>query len=610
MGGTQAGRIPIEDFFKNPEVRSFSISPNGEYLAYLKPFKSRMNVFVQKVGEGNSVKRLTNQTDRDIAGFFWKENSTIIFVRDFGGDENFHLFRVGVDGTGERDLTPFKETRARVIDDLDKIDSEHMIISMNKRDKKVFDAYRLNIKTGELKMIAQNPGNYSGWLTDHNGKLRVATVTDGVNTSIFYRDKEGQKFKNLITTNFKTSLSPLFFTFDNKRLYMSSNMKRDKSAIVVFDPKTKKETSVLYKRDDVDVTSLDYSKKRKVLTHASFVTWKRELNFFDNETKAIYEDLRSKLPGFEVVLGSSDTAETTHIVRTYSDKSQGAYYLYNSSTKVLSPLGELSPWLDTKKMAAMKPIQYKSRDGLMINGYLTLPNGMENAKKLPTVVLPHGGPWARDVWGYRPDIQFLANRGYAVLQMNFRGSTGYGRKFWEASFKKWGKEMQNDITDGVNYLVEQGVADKDRVGIYGGSYGGYAVLAGLAFTPDVYACGVDYVGVSNIFTLMETIPPYWEQYREMFYEMVGHPKNDKALLTEVSPVFHADKITAPLMVVQGAKDPRVKKSESDQIVEALKKRGIDVPYIVKDNEGHGFRNEENKMEMYSKMEEFFGKHLL
>ncbi|MEO0337536.1 MAG: prolyl oligopeptidase family serine peptidase, partial [Pseudomonadota bacterium] len=340
----------------------------------------------------------------------------------------------GVDGTGEKDLTPFEATRTGVIDDLDKIDSEHMIIRMNKRDKKVFDAYRLNIKTGKLQMIAKNPGNYSGWLTDHKGKLRVATATDGVNTSIFYRDSEEQKFKSLITTNFKTSLNPLFFTFDNKKLYMSSNMKRDKSAIVIFDPKTKKETSVLFERDDVDVNSLRYSKKRKVITHATFVTWKRENKFFDDTTKAIYSDLKSKLPGIEVVVTSNDESETKNIVRTYSDKSQGAYYLYDSTSKALKKLGDLSPWLDESKMASMKPITYKSRDGLTINGYLTLPKGAENAKNLPTVVLPHGGPWARDYWGYRPDIQFLANRGFAFIQMNFRGSTGYGRKFWEASF--------------------------------------------------------------------------------------------------------------------------------------------------------------------------------
>ena len=264
------------------------------------------------------------------------------------------------------------------------------------------------------------------------------------------------------------------------------------------------------------------------------------------------------------------------------DRTRGAYYFYNHTTKELRKLADISPWLNEDEMADMRPISYQSRDGILIHGYLTLPQGSE-AKNLPTVVMPHGGPWARDSWGFRPDVQFLANRGYAVLQMNFRGSTGFGRRFWEMSFKKWGLEMQNDITDGVDWLVDQGIADPERIGIYGGSYGGYAVLAGLAFTPDVYACGVDYVGVSNLFTLQETIPPYWEPMRQMLYEMMGHPEKDKELLTAASPVFHTDKIKSPLLIAQGANDPRVKKDESDQMVESMKKRGIDVPYLDKDN---------------------------
>lgn len=256
----------------------------------------------------------------------------------------------------------------------------------------------------------------------------------------------------------------------------------------------------------------------------------------------------------------------------------------------------------------MKPIKYQSRDGLTINGYLTLPKGVE-AKNLPVVVNPHGGPWARNHWGFNPEVQFLVNRGYALLQMNFRGSTGYGREFWEISFKQWGRTMQDDITDGVKWLIDQGIADPQRIGIYGGSYGGYATLAGLTFTPDLYTCGVDYVGVSNLFTFMNTIPPYWEPYRQMWYEMVGDPEKDAEMMKAASPVFHVDKIKAPLFVAQGANDPRVNKDESDQMVAALKKRGIDVPYMVKDNEGHGFRNEENRFDFYREMEEFLAKHL-
>jgi dipeptidyl aminopeptidase/acylaminoacyl peptidase len=280
----------------------------------------------------------------------------------------------------------------------------------------------------------------------------------------------------------------------------------------------------------------------------------------------------------------------------------------DSETNELSKIADISPWLNEDDLAEMKPISYQSRDGLTIHGYLTLPKGYE-AKNLPVVINPHGGPWHRDYWGFNPEVQLLANRGYAVLQMNFRGSTGYGKEFWLKSVKQWGRSMQDDITDGVNWLINKGIADPERIAIYGGSYGGYATLAGLTFTPDVYACGIDYVGVSNMFTFMNTIPPYWEPMRELFYELVGDPVEDSLLLAEVSPVFHADKIQVPLFIAQGANDPRVNKAESDQMVEALKQRGIEVEYMVKDNEGHGFRNEENRFDFYRAMDAFLAEHI-
>ncbi|MFN3940952.1 MAG: alpha/beta hydrolase family protein, partial [Chitinophagales bacterium] len=311
----------------------------------------------------------------------------------------------------------------------------------------------------------------------------------------------------------------------------------------------------------------------------------------------------------EFYITSNNIEEELLIVRTISDRSLGNYYIFHCNTGVLTHLANVSPWLTPETLSKMEPIQYKSSDGMLIHGYLTLPHNTQS-RPLPVVVNPHGGPWARDIWSFQPDVQFLANRGYAVLQVNFRGSTGYGRKFLEASFKQWGKKMQDDITDGVLWLIEQGIADKDRIGIYGGSYGGYATLAGLAFTPDLYACGVDYVGVSNLFTFMQTIPPYWKPYLEMMYEMVGHPEADKQLFQETSPVFHADKIKAPLFIAQGAKDPRVVKAESDQMVEAMRNNGVEVKYMVKENEGHGFANEENRFEFYAEMEAFFNEHLI
>jgi len=599
--------IPMKDFFKNPTKTSFKLSPNGEYMAFMQPWESRLNVHVQKIGE-DKITRITDATARDIAGFGWANNERIVYVMDKGGDENFKLYAVNIDGSNPKVLTPFDKVRVGIIDDLED-NPDEMIIQMNKRNPRVFDAYRININTGEMKMIAKNPGNIMGWMTDWDGNIRIATSTDGVNTSLLYRENENEPFKTVLTTNFKEELSPLFFTFDNKHvIYAASNLGRDKKAIVKFDVPNAKELEVIYQHPEVDVSTLLKSKKRKIITGVSFTTDKRHYHFFDEQRKNLQKELQQKLPGYEVVVTSSNKNEDKIMVRTYSDKTRGAYYFYDLKTKELKKLADVSPWLNADYMADMKPIQYKSRDGLTIHGYLTLPKGVE-AKNLPVVVNPHGGPWARDRWGFNPEVQFLANRGYAVLQMNFRGSTGYGRHFWEISFKEWGKTMQNDITDGVKWLIDQGIADPKHIAIYGGSYGGYATLAGLTFTPDLYACGVDYVGPSNLFTLLKTIPPYWKPILDMMYEMVGDPVKDKELLEAVSPVFHADKIKAALFIAQGANDPRVNKAESDQMVEALKKRGIEVEYMVKENEGHGFHNEENRFDFYAAMEKFLAKHI-
>ncbi len=598
--------IPLEDFFKNPEKTAYQLSPDGLLLALMMPWENRLNIFVQKIGS-DEIKRLTSAKERDIAGYFWTNNNRIAYVQDTGGDENFRLYAVNIDGSNQKDLTPFEKVKVELIDELKDNDDE-LLIAINKRDPRIFDVYRINVNTGQMEMIAENPGNITGWMTDHGGKLRIATTTDGVNTGILYRKNETDEFSVIVTTNFKETLAPAMFTYDNKFVYMLSNLNRDKLSIVKYDIENNKELEVIYEHPEVDVSDLLSSDKRKVITGASFVTDKRHYQFFDEERKQLQEELEEKLPGYEVVISNSNRDEDKILVRTYSDKSRGAYYYYDLKNKEFQLLTEISPWLDENNMADMKPIEFESRDRLKLHGYLTVPEGAEPIN-LPVVVNPHGGPWHRDAWGFNPEVQFLANRGYAVLQINFRGSTGYGRKFWEASFKQWGKTMQDDITDGVMWLIKQGIADENRIAIYGGSYGGYATLAGLTFTPDLYACGVDYVGVSNLFTFMKSIPPYWEPFLQMFYEMVGNPEEDKELLESSSPVFHVDKIKAPLLIAQGANDPRVAKSESDQIVEALKKKNIDVPYIVKDNEGHGFHNEENRFEFYRAMEEFLGKHL-
>ncbi|GIL18720.1 MAG: peptidase [Oligoflexia bacterium] len=608
---SKPAKIPLKDFFRNPVVARYQISQDGKWLSYMKPWENRLNIFIKPATSHSSNEgeiQVTFVKERDIAGYMWKSSKYILYSRDFGGDENFHVFLYDIKTKKEKDLTPYPKTVAHVINDLEYISEDEVLISDNHRNEKVFDVYRVNLKTGALKLVAENPGNIEDWVIDHQGKVRGATRSDGANSTFLYRDSEKEKFQEVITTTFKDTFSPLFFTFDNKRVYALSNIGRDKISLVEFDPKTKKEICILAQHERYDLAYATYSKKRKTLVAAAYTTWKPQRMFFDTYIEGIYNKLLAKLPNTEIGINSLDEKEEIFIINTYSDRNKGSFYLYNAPKDDLQLLAQVAPWLDETQLAEVKPIEYKSRDGLTIEGYLTLPKG-KDPKNLPVVINPHGGPWHRDVWYFNPEAQLLANRGYAVLQMNFRGSTGYGKKFFEASFKQWGKKMQDDVTDGVQWLIDKGIADKKRICIYGGSYGGYATLAGLTFTPDIYACGVDYVGVSNLFTFMETIPPYWETFREKLYAMVGHPEKDKDLLASGSPALHADKIKAPLLVVQGANDPRVKKAESDQIVANLKKRGIDVPYIVKDNEGHGFRNEENRFEFYEAMEKFLNKHI-
>jgi dipeptidyl aminopeptidase/acylaminoacyl peptidase len=598
--------IPLRDFFRNPEKTTYQLSPDGKWLAFRAPWNHRLNVFVQPTS-GGEAKRVTSETARDIEGYFWKGSGHIVYVKDFNGDENYHVVVVDRDGKNLQDLTPFPKVRVEIVDDLSDDDHE-LLIETNQRNPQVFDAFRVNVDNHKITPEAENPGNVSAWLADHKGRIRVAATTDGVNASLLYRADEKQPFKTVLTTNFRESVQPLFFTFDDKQLYVTSNRGRDKSAITILDPETGKEGEVLFAHPEVDVRALEYSRRRKVLTEARFETWKEEHHFFDAATDKIYKELAARLPDYEIELTNNDRAERMFIVEADNDRTRGSRYLYDAHSKKLTKLCDVTPWLDEKRMATMKPIKYTTRDGLTVNGYLTLPNGAL-PKNLPMVVNPHGGPWYRDSWGFNPEVQFLASRGYAVLQVNFRGSTGYGRKFWEASFKQWGKKMQDDVSDGVRYVVGEGIADPRRVCIYGGSYGGYATLAGLAFSPDLYACGVDYVGVANLFTWMKAFPPYWKPYLDTVHEMVGDPEKDKALMTEASPVFHVDRIRVPLLVAQGANDPRVNIEESNQMVAALKKRGIEVQYIIKKDEGHGFHNEENRFDLYEAMEKFLDKHL-
>lgn len=607
-------RLPLEDFFRNSERTAYQLSPDGRQISYMAPWNDRLNVFVRRVGQPDTESvRITAETERSVAGYMWADNERLLFMKDTAGDENYQLYGVRNDGSDLRAYTAFPGVRSSIIDDLEE-QPGFVLIGMNQRNPEVFDPYRLNLETGELTLLDENPGNIQGWMTDHNGALRVATaIVDGVNTQILYRDSEDEPFRAVLTTNFRDLVGFMEFTPDNREVYAATNLNRDKTVLVRMNPATCEELELLYENEDYDIASISYSRKRKKLLSVYCTGHKEPIrHYFDEEEKALRERIKAHFPDKRFGVADTDKEENFYLIYVGGDRTRGAYWFYDAQNDTVEHIADLAPWIHEEDMCSMHPVSYTSRDGLHIEAYLSLPDGLtpETAHHLPVIINPHGGPWSRDTWGFSSEVQFLCNRGYAVFQMNFRGSTGYGRRFLEASYKQWGLKMQDDITDGVEWLIAQGIADPKRVAIYGGSYGGYAVLAGLAFTPNLYACGIDYVGVSNLFTFMNTIPPYWRPMLEMMYEQVGNPETDREQLTATSPALNADRICAPLFIAQGANDPRVNKAESDQMVEALRQRGVEVEYMVKDNEGHGFHNQENRFDFYRAMEAFLSKHLM
>lgn len=640
---TQTPRLPLEHFFKKPDRAGVRLSPDGRRLAWLEPVDvegedgktvRRMNLFVLDLPADSSAaqnvepdfgtaRQLTSIAARDIAGAFFADNEDLVYAMDQGGDENWHLFAVRADGSDPkpRDLTPFDGVQCTVIDDLEDRPGE-LLFQMNQRDPEHFDVYHMQLATGDLRLVAENPGNIQGWVTDHEGALRLATTTDGVNTAVLFRETEDDEWREVASYDFKEAATPIGFTFDNQRVWVSSNVGRDKAAIFEFDPATGEHGELVFEHDEVDVSSLITSHARKCTVGVSYQTDKQHFKFWDARRAALQEFVDAALPCKENRLASFSKDETRYVVYSGSDRTYGSYSLldapYDESAPgshenfVLRPLFDLAPWLKEDELAPMTPIRFTARDGLTIPGYVTLPVGRsvgDGGAALPLVLNPHGGPWVRDSWGFNPEVQFLANRGFAVLQVNYRGSTGYGREFMEKSFGQWGLAMQDDLTDGVRWAIEAGLADPGRIAIYGGSYGGYATLSGITKTPELYKCAVDYVGVSNLFTWIEAFPPYWRPFLEMIYEMVGHPERDEERFRATSPLFHIDKIQCPLFVAQGANDPRVKQEESEQIVGALREREIDVEYLLKEDEGHGFHNEENRFEFYRAMERFLDQHL-
>ena len=613
--------IDREIFFGNPEYAGAQISPDGKYISFVKPFKGTMNVWVKDANAAfDTAKPLTADTARPVRNYFWsRDGKYILFVQDKGGDENFNVYAVnpadkpaaGSDVPTARNITDGKGVRA-MIQAVPDSDPDAIYVGINERDKAWHDLYKVKISTGERTLINENKDRYQGMIFDNADKMRLAVRSaQNGDTEILKIGADGKATKIYSCDSFE-SCAPIRFHKDNKRVYLRSN-KGDADLIGLYLMDAETGAVELVESDPmkkVDLSDANFSDATKELIATSYEDDREKIYWKDKKFEKIYNKIKDRLGDREIAIGSSTKDEKKFIITTYSDVDPGTVWFYDTNTGNLSTLYQVREKLDRKALAPMKAVRYKSSDGLEIPAYLTLPKGVE-AKNLPMIVVPHGGPWGRDGWGYSSMAQFLANRGYAVLQPNFRASTGYGKKFLNAGNNEWGQKMQDDITWGVKYLVAEGIADPKRVGIMGGSYGGYATLAGVAFTPDTYAAGVAIVAPSNLQTLLEAIPPYWEAIRAVFYKRMGDPNTPEGLaqMKRQSPLYSADKIKTPLMVVQGANDPRVNKYESDQIVYALNQRNFPVEYIVAPDEGHGFARPVNNMAMYAAAEKFLAKHL-
>lgn len=612
--------IDREIFFGNPEIAYGQLSPDGKWLTFLKEYEGILNIWIKGINEPFENARPLTNSKRPMYNYFWSHDSkNILYVKDQDGDENMNVFAVNPlpssnKGIPEsRNLTPLKEVTAQ-IHVVSKNKPDLMLVSLNDRDKAWHDLYELQISTGKLTKIYENKDRVTGYDFDWDDKLRVLSKTDQKGTTEMFKI-EGQQLTSILKFPVTEQAYIAGWSADNKQIYLVTNKgDLDLSALHSMDLSTLKMTKLESDPNNrVDFGQLIISDLTRKIIATAYTDDKTHYQWKDKSWEGHYNFIKNKFPDREIYFQSSTTDEKLFLVSVTGDRYAAEVYSFNIDTKELSLQYIPRPALKKveKYLSPMRAISYKSSDGLTIPAYLTLPNG-KSEKNLPLVVLVHGGPKGpRDTWGFDSEAQFLANRGYAVLQPNFRASGGYGKKFLNAGDLQWGKLMQDDITWGVQHLIETGIADKSKIAIMGGSYGGYATLAGLAFTPDLYTCGVDIVGPSNIFTLLESVPAYWESGRAFLYGMVGDPTTEKgkALIREASPLFSVDKINKPLLIIQGANDPRVKQAEADQIVVALRDKGKKVSYILADDEGHGFYKPVNSMAMYAEVEKFLAECL-
>ncbi|MDQ3254648.1 MAG: S9 family peptidase [Acidobacteriota bacterium] len=601
--------IPREVLFGNPERAAPQISPDGKMLAYLKADdKNVLQVFVGTIGKEDD-RQVTNDPKRGIRQYRWAYNGDVLYMQDAGGNENFHVYQTNVATKATRELTPFEGVRVELLA-LEPEFPDVLLVTMNRRNKQLFDAYKIDLTSGEATLVAENPGDIGDWLTDPEMKIRgaVAVKPDGM-SELRIRDTETSPFKVLMTWGADDEFNPIEVSKDGRTIYVISNTQSDTSGLYAMDIATKGMT-LMTSNPSVDVGGVMIHPRRREVQAVSFNRDRVRWQVIDKTIEKDFKALEKVAPGNMSVV-NRDLADEIWLVAYAADTAPVRYHSWNRKAQKAQFLFSAYPKLEQYTLAPMKFMEVKSRDGLTIPVMLTTPVGVPT-KNLPMILAVHGGPWSRDFWGYNSNVQWLANRGYAVLQVNYRGSTGFGKKFKNAAKREFAGKMHDDLVDAVQFAIKEGIADPKRVGIMGGSYGGYATLVGLTFTPELFAAGVDIVGPSNLASLIKSFPPYWKPFMSISWTpFVGDPENpkEKADMEARSPLFKIDRIKAPLLIGQGANDPRVTQAESDQMVEAMRKAGKQVEYIIFTDEGHGFARPENRLFFNAKTEEFLAKHI-
>jgi len=617
-----ADRKGLDHYFKKPQYAGFQLSPNGKELAGLAPIGDRMNIVIIDM-ETKAGRVVTNETSQDVNGFMWATNDRLLYFMDKDGSESFGIFAVNTDGSKRRILIEPLDLqiangaaviRTAVVLNRLKDDPEHVLVASNKRRAEYPDVYTLDIMSGRLRMVQRNTVDAGGWFVDYDGKIIGAGYTDDLYGGFMMLNEETGEFEEMTRARYdEPSYIPVGIKGDGVNGWVSSNLApdgqpRDKAAIYEYNFKTRELGKLVFEHERVDVTSVGVSEKTRDIIGVSYMVGKPGFVYVNEDWKKRMAGINAALPDTVNTITSTDEDETLGILTAYSSTQPPVYYIYDFEKNSLEYLAESRPWVKPEEMAEIRSVEFEARDGLLLQGYLTLPPGSDG-KNLPTVVHPHGGPWARDGWGYNPAIQFLASRGYAVLQVNFRGSTGFGMSHWLASRKQWGQKMQTDVTDALQWAVAQGYTNPDRVCIYGGSYGGYATMAGLTFSPELYKCGINYVGVTDIPLLFKTAPDSWAAGLGQMKELVGDPTEEQEFLEQWSPSNHADKIKVPVFMAYGQRDPRVHIDHAKLMEKEMQKHGVEYELMIKKDEGHGYAKQENQYDFYGRMESFLAENL-